>query len=270
MRLRPNILFAFFALLALQPLHAAFLLVPSPGYGTIAKAAAAATAGDTIIVSNGLYREEVELNPGVVLKAQNRFGARISGRGRGIALRLSNANTVIGMQLEHATVGVLSQGADNQLRWCRIVHNQLAGMVCVGQLPHIEDTIIAFNRGCGIQGQDARTTNGRINHCTIVYNATHAIALSGKGSISVQNSIIAFNDRGDIHAYPQLCSATLERCNLYRNAISLTPLGSGCISVDPGFVAPRALDFALTPTSPCRRADEVDNSDYGARLSAEQ
>jgi len=65
------------------------LSVPSVGIQTIGQAMMSAKFGDSILVSDGVYREHVFIKAGVSLKAKNTFKAVIDGKGKGRWSRLA-------------------------------------------------------------------------------------------------------------------------------------------------------------------------------------
>ena len=91
--------------------------------------------------------------------------------------------TIYGFELRNATIGITSQTWENAMVRCRITGMRESGITCVGHLPKIEDNIIVFNKGSGIQGWDlqaiAGTIASSINHNTIAFNGNNGIALEG-------------------------------------------------------------------------------------------
>ena len=138
--------------------------VPSMGIKTISEAMMRTRGGDTVWVDEGVYREHVLIAPGVTLISRSTFKAVIDGGGRGTCVTMGKNTTISGFEVRNGTIGIFSNGAGNTISSCRIVKNWQTGIITVRQLPKIEDNIIAFNRGSGIQGWDVRSTNATINH----------------------------------------------------------------------------------------------------------
>ena len=245
------------------------ITVPSPGIGTIAQAMIQAKESDTIWVQEGVYREHVVFRPGVAMKAQVRFKAVIDGGGRGIAVTMSKGNALEGFVVRNGTIGVFSDGSDAVIRECKIHGNWQTGLMSVRHLPLIEDNIIAFNRASGIQVWDVRASSGMVNHNTIAYNGNHGIAIGGNSMMTIQNNVIAYNERFGIK-HPEKekrRDIIITSNNVYHNLPSRVTLPKGNFSFDPAFIAPRAkLNFMPDPKL-CCQAKGNDNKNMGARIT---
>jgi nitrous oxidase accessory protein NosD len=240
--------------------------VPSTDAETISAAILKASAGDTVWVSDGVYREHVMLTHGVALMARSRFKATIDGGGRGTVVTLGKSNVISGFEIRNGTIGLFSNGAGNVIRSCRIVRNWQTGIVCVRHLPLIEDNIIAFNRSSGFQGWDVRSSSAGINHNTIAFNGNHGIAVGGSSSFIVENNIIAFNERFGLHVLEDAKNVRVANNNLYRNLNAPGGMPEGNFSFDPAFIAPRAtMNFQSDPKR-CCTIKGTDNENLGARL----
>jgi hypothetical protein len=240
------------------------LEVPSEEYATIMHAIAQAQNGDTVTVGAGTYREDVTLSPGVSLVARQPLSATIHGGGRERAVVLSHDAVVDGFVITGATVGVYSSGTGNVVRRCMIRGNQQTGIMCVGHLPRLEDNLIVFNGGSGLQGWDVRSTIASINHNTIAYNGNHGISIGGNSDLVVENNLIVHNEKVGLKTEPAV-RINLKNNVFYSNTELTGVLPSDNFSFDPMFVAPKQLNFELEEQSRCRRRGN-DNQDIGARL----
>lgn len=234
---------------------------------TISSAILNASTGDTVWVDDGEYRERVVLPHGVALMARTRFKAVIDGGGRGTVVTLGKDNVVMGFEIRNGTIGVFSNGAGNAIRYCRIVRNWQTGVVCVRHLPNLEDNIIAFNRGSGIQGWDVRSSVATVNHNTIAFNSNHGIAVGGASSFVVENNIIAFNERFAFRIHDESSkNVRIANNNVYQNLNAPGGVPEGNFSFDPAFIAPRTkMNFAPDPEQ-CCTIKGTDNENLGARL----
>lgn len=240
--------------------------VPSPGITTISEAIVRSKTGDTIMVSDGVYKEHLLLTYGVALVARSRFRAIIDGGGRGTVVTLGKNNLVSGFEIRNGTFGIFSNGSGNVIQSCRIVRNWQTGIITVRHLPKIEDNIIAFNRSSGIQGWDVRSTSSSVNHNTIAYNGNHGIAMGGRSNILVENNVLAFNERFGIKVLPEAENIRIASNNFYSNINQPGGLPDGNYSFDPAFMAPRrALNFASDPKQ-CCKIKGTDNENLGTRL----
>lgn len=237
---------------AVPVLSARSIYVPSREAHNIARGILNAKPGDTVIVKDGVYPERIAIEPGVVLKAQNQYGATIDGRGRGTVVVMSKNSVLDGFEIRNGTVGVFSKDPNARIVNCRIVKNWQTGIIVVRHLPWIEDNIIAFNRGSGIQGWDVRTTGPSINHNSIAFNRNHGISMGGGSKVIIEKNIISHNERFGIKLLPQVEDATVKGNNFYDNLWSANPLPDGNYQYDPMFANPRmSLNFKVTTKQTC-------------------
>lgn len=255
----------FFALLGHSSGPAKTLIVPSSEYPSIGHAMITAKPEDTVMVEDGIYREAVTVSPGVVLIARNRLKTRIVGKGKKRTVQLGTESAVVGMDIQGGTIGVYSEVANASLQYCRIRNCSQSGVVCIGDLPLIEDNVIVFNESSGIQCWDARSTTAGINHNTISHNRNHGISIGGVSDVLVENNIISYNKRAGVKV-AETARARFKKNSLWENAEIVKVLPEGTDLMDPVFVAPRKYDFRLSDKSRCRNQG-TDNDDLGARIS---
>lgn len=251
--------------LSLRAMAGEIISVPSVGIVTISQAMMNAKNGDTVLVSNGVYREHVFIKAGVTLKAHYAKRAIIDGNGNGTVITLSLNSTVNGFEIRNGKIGVFSKDVNNAIINCRIVKNWMTGIICVRHLPKIEDNVIAFNRASGIQGWDVRGVNGSINHNTIAYNANNGIALGGASDIVVENNMITFNERFGIKLSSRSEKTQLKKNNLFGNLSVTNTVPPNNVAFDPKFTSPRVkMDFTVESKLPCC-AYGADNELLGVR-----
>jgi len=246
---------------------AAEIAVPTDAR-TISAALLKASPGDTVWVADGVYRERIMLPHDVALMARARFAAVIDGGGRGTVVTLGKNNCLVGFEIRNGTIGLFTNGAGNAVRFCRIVRNWQTGVVCVRHLPALEDNIIAFNGGSGIQGWDVRSSVASVNHNTIAFNANHGIAVGGSSNFVVENNIIAYNERFGLRIHEESEKGVrVANNNLYQNLSQRGGVPKGNFSFDPAFLSPRRkMNFNADPKR-CCTIKGTDNENLGARLS---
>ena len=240
--------------------------VPSIGITSINQAMLNAKSGDTVWVSDGVYKERVFIKAGVALIARNNFKARIDGGGKGTVVTLSMHSCIKGFEICNGTIGVFSKDPDNGILFCRIMRNFQTGIICVRHLPKIEDNIIAFNRASGIQGWNLRSTNSSINHNTIAFNQNNGVALGGVSEVILENNMIAYNERFGLKLTHGSEKTVLNKNNFFGNLSTSSKLPPENFAFDPKFNSPRAnLDFTVESKLPCC-AFGSDNKILGARI----
>jgi parallel beta-helix repeat protein len=240
--------------------------VPSLGITSISQAMISAKNGDSIWVSDGLYKERIFIKSGVALIARNQFKAIIDGGGKGTVVTLGTRSTIRGFEVRNGTIGVFSKDADNVIINCRIIKNFQTGLMCVRHLPKIEDNVIAFNRASGIQGWNLRSTSTSINHNTIAFNQNHGIALGGVSEVIIENNMITFNERFGIKLTHSSQKSQLNKNNIYGNLNISNKLPPENFAFDPKYTSPKAnMNFAVESKLPCC-AFGSDNQILGSRL----
>jgi hypothetical protein len=249
-------------------LFAASISVPSNGIPTIAKAISKAQSGDTVWVEKGIYQENLFVGPGITLMSRSIYGAVIDGGGRGVSVTMASNCAINGFEIRNGSIGVFSSSAGNRILKCRITGNSQSGIMSVGNVPMIEDNIIAYNKGSGIQGWDVRSTMATINHNTIAYNSNHGLSLGGNSSIILENNIIAFNSQFAIKAEPLTVKITMTKNDVYENTTPTGSLPVDNLAADPLFIEPLKMNFAMDKKSQCIGAG-TDQKNIGSRVITE-
>ncbi len=260
-----DLLLPLIVLSVIFTVQAASITVPSHNATSIAQAMLAAKKGDTVWVEEGIYREQVFINPGVALIAKHVIKAQIDGEGRDRVVSLGNHSTLSGFDVTNGTIGVYSEGVGNTITNCRIRNNVQTGIMAVGHLPRIQDNLIVYNRGSGIQGWDVRSTIATINHNTIAYNSNHGLSVGGNSDIIIENNIIAYNEKIGLKAEPAV-KVKLRKNSFYANTELVETLPADNFAYDPMFVAPKMMNFSLSDSSRCIKGGS-DNKNLGARIA---
>jgi hypothetical protein len=232
---------------------------------TISSAMMQAKKGDTITAADGVYREQIFINPGVTLISANLFKSVIDGSGRGTVVTTGNGSTISGFEIRNGTIGIFNTSSNVTITKCRIIYNQQTGIMCVGHIPRIEDNLIVYNRGSGIQGWDVQSSSNTVNHNTISMNNNHGVSIGGNSLVIIENNIISSNDQFGIKAGEEKVRITMISNNFYQNAKFSAILPNDNISTDPMFKNVAQLNFTLCKDSRCLGRGS-DNQDIGARL----
>jgi parallel beta-helix repeat protein len=257
-------LIVLYILASLFSVEATSVTVPRQ-FPTISAAMGQVKKGDTIKVEDGIYKEQIFVNPGVALIANNLFKSVIDGSGKGTVVTMGNGATINGFKIRNGTFGVFSTSAGVAIIRCMVLNNQQTGVMCVGHLPRIEDNLIIYNKGSGIQGWDVQSTSATVNHNTISMNSNHGISIGGNSSIIVENNIISNNDQFGVKAGDDKVRITMISNNFFQNAKFTGFLPVDNYSIDPMFKNAPQLSFTLSSESRCIGKGS-DNQDIGARL----
>lgn len=239
--------------------------VPSEGAKTINEAVSKAKFGDTIWVKPGVYKEHINLTSGITLISSELFKAIIDGRGRGDVVKISYNSSIIGFQIRNGNVGVISRGQGTSILKCKIYKNRISGIICMGNLPIIENNIIVYNEGSGIQAVDIISAIATINHNTIAYNRNNGIVISGSSTVTIENNIIASNSGQGIKTELGLDKVKITHNDIFANRQFKFSLPENNFTFDPLFTAPKrkTMDFTLRPDSPAIKRGN-DNKNLGA------
>jgi len=242
------------------------LMVPSSGIRTISQAIVKAKAGDTVIVSDGIYKERIFVRGGVYLRAQYLHGAVIDGDGRETVVTLGAGAGIEGFEIRNGTIGIFSKDPDVAIRKNRIVRNWMSGIMAVRHLPLIEDNIIGFNRASGIIGWNLRASKGAIEHNTIAYNGGFGFFLGGVSNVQFQYNTVAFNQKYGLKMTKESSESVVKYNNFWENLKQFYDNPADNYMFDPAFTSPRVkYNFVSEPTLCCSVKD-ANGQNLGARL----
>ncbi|MBN1601478.1 MAG: right-handed parallel beta-helix repeat-containing protein [Chitinispirillaceae bacterium] len=253
-----------FFMLITQATFASSISVPDQ-YASIGMAMQKVKKGDTILVGNGVYNEHLYVAPGVTLISRNLFKVSIDGGGRETVVTLGNGASISGFEIRNGTIGVFSTSADVSILRCRIINNFQTGIMCVGNLPQIEDNIIIYNAGSGIQGWDVRSTSASINHNTIAFNSNHGISVGGNSTIIIENNIISNNTLLGLKVSDESVRITLINNNFFMNSKFSGTLPSENFTLPPMYIDAGKFNFMLDKNSQLI-GKGTDNQDLGSRI----
>ncbi len=224
--------------------------VPTQEIPTLQSAMIASRAGDTILVAPGNYNEKISVKNNVYLKSKTMFGASINGGGKGTVVSLFGNSTICGFEIKNGSIGVLSSGMGNSIIKCRIIKNWQSGISCAGQMPKIQDNIIAYNNGSGIVGWDVAAGSEPLSFNTIAYNENNGIGLGGASKVIIENNIVAYNARFGFKA-DDASKAIVQNNIFFQNGSMPISFGDNNFTLVPKFADPKGkLDFSLLPDSP--------------------
>ena len=263
-----KVVFPILLLLIIQAFTTAgeVIIVPSKGYHTISKAIVKARRGDTILVKDGTYKEQLYIKDGIVVKAQNPRKAILDGGGRGIGVTLGASTVLDGMVVTNSTIGVFNKSPKTVVKNCDIRQNWMTGVMSVRQLIQLNDNTITFNKGSGIVVWDARSTSSAIEHNTVAFNVGFGMYLGGTSEVVIKNNTVAFNQKYGLKMSDESAKSIISGNNFFENLHALYNYPTGNYSFDPQFRSPRVLmDFR--PSKNCCAIRSSDNENLGVRFS---
>lgn len=242
--------------------------VPSEGAKTINEAVSKAKFGDTIWVKPGVYKEHINVTSGIILISSELFKAIIDGKGRGDVVKISYNSSIIGFEIRNGNVGVVSRGQGTSILKCKIYKNRISGIICMGNLPVLENNIIVYNEGSGIQAIDIISSMNTINHNTIAYNRNNGIVINGSSTVVIENNIITWNFGQGIKTELRLDKVKITHNDIFANRQFKFTLPENNFAFDPLFAEPKrkTMDFSLQSGSPATKRGN-DNKDLGALIN---
>jgi len=245
------------------------LTVPGEHIPTISTAIFEAQFNDTILVMPGIYKENIELKPGLVIFSKELFGAVIDGKGRGDVVKLSYNSIISGFAIRNGNTGVVStRHAGNGITKCKIYKNRGSGIICTGDMPKIENNIIIYNEGSGIQALYINSGSTSINHNTISFNGNYGVIFKGKLTLTIENNIITSNGSSGYKLELEDKNTKITHNLFYGNHQFKFILPDNNFSFDPLFIAPKKkiLNFGLQSMSKAIKKGN-DNFNLGARFT---
>jgi len=160
-------------------------------YTTIQQAIDNASDGDTIIVEDGIYYENVAVNKSITLIGENAV-IDAGNTGNAISITLDGVN-ISGFVVRNGSCGInISAGANHTtIKNCKIVNNSEEGII-LSNVSNIEVT------GCKVSGSDIGIVmlgckNSTITDCAIFYNG-YGMSISAMGNYTSDSNRIYHND----------------------------------------------------------------------------
>jgi serine protease len=258
----------------LTSIAAARVIVIPGDCASIGEGIAEASAGDTVLVSPGVYHERITLRSGIALLAARADSTIIDGSCEGDIIVGADSSIISGFTIRNSGLeggAVRCQGTSPLIRGNYIVDNA-SGIICLeGARPVIEFNIIT---GCddgsdfGTVALHCKNSSPIIRNNTISDNAARYAILCESSSAAIKNNIISGNwgGIGCYDATPSLSHNNVWNNNTYGD-YSGCESGEGSISVDPLFMNPPQGDYRLRPESPCIAAgDPSDRSSSRPRV----
>ncbi|MCL2844035.1 MAG: right-handed parallel beta-helix repeat-containing protein [Chitinivibrionia bacterium] len=199
------------------------------GKSPISNAMVSARAGDTIILADGRYVEDVVVQNGVILYSPNVFGAHIIGNGREAVVRLGRDSRISGVRVSGGRNGIVSSATGAVIENCYIHSNNGSGILSTNHLPAIQNTIIANNLNSGIQATSISYVGGELRNLTIAQNRRNGIEIDGlRDNIVIRDVIFYRNSNRAIQ--------TRDRENLNLVNLIIFPEQGGITNPDPTLI----------------------------------
>ncbi|MCL1946507.1 MAG: right-handed parallel beta-helix repeat-containing protein [Chitinivibrionia bacterium] len=167
--------------------------VSAVGQSAISKAMLTAKSGDTIILADGKYYEDVIVSSGVTLYSPNVFGAQIIGNGREAVVELKMNSSISGVVVSNGRNGIVTKNSGALIENCYVHSNQGSGILAINRFPTIQNSIIANNLNSGIQGTSIISMEGELRRLTIADNRRNGIEIDGEQKVFLRDCLFFKN-----------------------------------------------------------------------------
>ncbi len=225
-------------------------------YYSINQAIQSSDLGDIIVVSPGIYEENITIDKDITLRGANPLSTIIKGKGSQKVIRVLSSCTIERfkiMSYNFNESAIYVESGDAEIRH-NIITANLTGIYIYGNSNAlIKNNIIWDNNDIGIRV--AGTSNVKIINNTIHKNKHGGIYVNPPAVAFILNNIISFNgvNINDFGGIKSLVKSTyIDYNNWYKNEPQDKEggtIGQGNIGYDPKFVDPDNGDFHLTKFS---------------------
>ncbi|MFW6254464.1 MAG: right-handed parallel beta-helix repeat-containing protein [Chitinivibrionales bacterium] len=203
--------------LAVTSVAARQIRVPDD-FSSIQQAVNEASVGDTVFVENGIYKERLQMQHGVILTGENPDKTIIRGNRGEPVIRAANRAVVKNFTIEKGAIGILSENTDMLIERNIIRQNDATGIQCLMSLPHIRNNIIAGNKWSGIFCQlISHGMRTAIEHNIIAEKGYCGISLNKTSTVLIQNNVFFSNKQYGIFVSQNSRRSRIIYNNLYAN-----------------------------------------------------
>lgn len=193
-----------------------------PSGGSINEAIGQASDGDTLLISNGVFNEDVVIN-------KNRLRIIGEGMGKTILNGTGSVPGVNGLQIDATLVfitelsvinysqnGILINTHHNIIRKVKVLNNNDHGIRIEGKGNLIIDTEFSFNgSNTDAGGIEVNGTYNYLIHCRCNYNVSNGISFNGANNVALDNTVENNNGDGfDINGENSLFINNVSQANI--------------------------------------------------------
>lgn len=230
-------------------------------FPSIYQALKQAGEGDTVYVSNGVYRENLVLPDGVVLMGQERNKAIIDGSRKAPCIVAADGAVISNLTIRNGTTGILCKNSRPIIKENFIVDNKGAGIHALISLPDIRNNVIYRNEWTGIFLESVRGTRTAIDHNVILENGYCGIFCANRTEVLIKNNILSQNFQYGVYVGPQAKRTRLVYNDLYGNRIQYNSdanVNPSNVSAEPVFMnaAHPDYNYFVRSSSQCKNKGE--------------
>ena len=198
-----KIIFLYLIVALMNNVFAGRKIIVPQDFPSIHAALTEADQGDTVFVSNGIYKENIALADNVVLMGQDMLKTIIDGQRKAPCVLGADGATITNFTIQNGTTGILCKNTRPIISRNLIIDNKGAGIHALISLPEISNNIIYRNEWTGIFLESCRATRTSIDHNVIVENGYCGIFCAHRTEVLIRNNIFAENKQYGVYVAPQ-------------------------------------------------------------------
>lgn len=241
--------------------HAGKKVVVPHDFPTIHAALGEVGEGDTVFVTNGVYKENIALSDNVVLMGQDMLKTIIDGSRKGPCVIGADGAIIKNFTIINGKNGILCKNTRPIIERNLIIDNKGAGILALISLPDINNNVIYRNEWTGIFLESVRGTRTAIDHNIIIENGYCGINCSNRSEVLIRNNIIMGNKQYGLYVAAEARKSRIIYNDIYGNRMHFNHtavVNETNMSREPLFLSPAFPEFNyfLKPVSKCKRTGE--------------
>jgi len=175
--------------------------------------------GDTVLVSEGVYKGPILMRDDVILMGMNAERTILRGNRKKPVVTGAQGAVLSHFTIEGGYAGIQCENTIMTIENC-IIKNNRTGIHCVIALPVIRNNIVYRNNWTGIYCETTRTHRGRVTNNVIAENGYCGVMLAGQSQVLVESNVIYFNKQYGIFTSEGARRSRIVNNNFFGNRTS--------------------------------------------------